>query len=87
MVAGGQFGAEGLLKAQRLLTELGVTIVPWTEDLSDVSVATFMQFGKGRHPAKLNFGDCMAYALAKSLDAPLLYKGSDFAKTDIRSAL
>ncbi|HYE45293.1 MAG TPA: type II toxin-antitoxin system VapC family toxin, partial [Caulobacter sp.] len=41
----------------------------------------------GRHPAKLNLGDCFAYALAKRLDAPLLYKGDDFAKTDIRSAV
>ena len=46
----------------------------------------FQRFGKGRHPAALNFGDCMAYALAKSLDAPLLYKGDDFALTDVRAA-
>ena len=47
----------------------------------------FMRYGKGRHPARLNLGDCFAYALAKQLDVPLLYKGDDFAKTDIRSAL
>lgn len=47
-----------------------------------------MQFGKGTsHPAQLNFGDCFSYALAKRLDVPLLYKGGDFARTDIKSAL
>jgi ribonuclease VapC len=47
-----------------------------------------LRFGRGMgHPAQLNFGDCFSYALAKSLDVPLLYKGGDFAKTDIKSAL
>jgi ribonuclease VapC len=47
-----------------------------------------LRYGKGMgHPAQLNFGDCFSYALAKSLDAPLLYKGGDFTKTDIKSAL
>ncbi|NJS14301.1 MAG: type II toxin-antitoxin system VapC family toxin [Sphingopyxis sp.] len=87
MVAGGQYGPEGLLKAQLLFTELAIQILAWSEPLSDRAVDAFMEFGKGRHPAQLNFGDCMAYALAKSLDAPLLYKGGDFSKTDIRSAL
>lgn len=48
--------------------------------------AAYLQFGKGRHPAALNYGDCFAYALAKALDAPLLYVGGDFSKTDIVSA-
>jgi ribonuclease VapC len=43
----------------------------------------FVRFGRGRHPARLNFGDCFAYALAKARDEPLLFKGDDFAKTDI----
>jgi ribonuclease VapC len=47
----------------------------------------FMQYGKGRHPAQLNLGDCFSYALAKALDEPLLYKGNDFSRTDIRSPL
>ena len=47
----------------------------------------YLRFGKGRHPARLNLADCFAYALAKQLDAPLLYKGDDFPLTDIRSAL
>lgn len=59
------------------------------EDVALTSAAfdAFFRFGKGRHPARLNLGDCFAYALAKALDVPLLYKGGDFAMTDIRSAL
>jgi ribonuclease VapC len=65
-----------------------IEIVAFEPHHWSTAVDAFMRFGRGRsHPAKLNFGDCMAYALAKSLDAPLLYKGDDFAKTDIRSAL
>ena len=55
--------------------------------LGDAAFAAFLNFGKGRHPARLNLGDCFSYGLAKELDLPLLYKGDDFAKTDIRSAL
>lgn len=47
----------------------------------------FDRFGKGRHPAALNYGDCMAYAVARVANCPLLYKGEDFARTDIRPAL
>jgi ribonuclease VapC len=46
----------------------------------------FARYGKGRHPAGLNFGDCFAYALARSLNAPLLFKGEDFARTDVLRA-
>lgn len=51
------------------------------------ALMAYLQYGKGRHPARLNLADCFAYALAKELDVPLLYKGDDFAQTDIRSAL
>lgn len=52
-----------------------------------LALDAYLKFGKGRHPAKLNLADCFAYALAKALDAPLLFKGDDFPLTDIRSAL
>jgi ribonuclease VapC len=52
-----------------------------------LALDAYLTFGKGRHPAKLNLADCFAYALAKTLDAPLLYKGDDFPLTDVRSAL
>jgi ribonuclease VapC len=55
--------------------------------LSEGAVQAFLRYGKGRHPARLNLGDCFAYALAKHLDAPLLYKGDDFALTDVRAAM
>ena len=57
------------------------------QDLAKGAFHAFMIYGKGRHPARLNLADCFAYALSKQLDAPLLYKGDDFAKTDIRSAV
>ncbi len=69
-----------------LLTRAGVDTIDWTQEHANVAAEAFLRFGKGRHPAALNFGDCMAYAVAKSLDAPLLFKGDDFSQTDIRSA-
>jgi ribonuclease VapC len=56
-------------------------------DLSGEALDAYLQFGRGYHRARLNLADCFAYALAKRLDAPLLYKGDDFTWTDIRSAL
>jgi ribonuclease VapC len=53
----------------------------------DIARRAFRKYGKGRHPAGLNFGDCIAYALAKDMDEPLLFKGGDFSKTDIISAV
>ena len=55
--------------------------------LGAAALEAYLRYGKGFHPARLNLADCFAYALAKALDAPLLYKGDDFAKTDVRSAL
>jgi ribonuclease VapC len=55
--------------------------------IETTALDAYLRFGKGRHPARLNLADCFAYALAKQLDAPLLYKGDDFPLTDIRSAL
>ena len=56
-------------------------------DLGPAALRAYLRYGKGFHAARLNLADCFAYALARMLDAPLLYKGDDFAKTDIRSAL
>ena len=64
-----------------------VQIEAFTEAHSLVALKACARYGKGRHPAALNFGDCCAYALAKSLNLPLLYKGNDFAQTDVASAL
>jgi ribonuclease VapC len=65
----------------------GIAIEAVTEDQAYTARQAYSDFGKGRHPAGLNFGDCFAYALAKSSGEPLLFKGRDFAKTDIEPAL
>ena len=64
----------------------GVDIIPFDEPLSDLAFEAYGRYGKGRHPARLNMGDCAAYALAKARGWPLLYKGDDFAETDIERA-
>lgn len=61
-------------------------VEPFDANLSLIARDAFDRYGKGRHPAKLNFGDCISYALAKSRDLPLLFKGDDFPLTDIRPA-
>jgi ribonuclease VapC len=61
-------------------------IVPVDADQAELARSAFRKYGKGRHPAGLNFGDCFSYALARSAGEPLLYKGSDFSQTDITAA-
>jgi ribonuclease VapC len=61
-------------------------IAPFTESQARLARTAFERYGKGRHPAQLNFGDCMAYALAKETGEELLFKGTDFALTDIAVA-
>jgi ribonuclease VapC len=70
----------------QLLANLTVTRQPVTPYQADLAAEAYRTYGKGRHRAALNFGDCFAYALAKHLDAPLLYKGTDFSATDIQPA-
>jgi ribonuclease VapC len=65
----------------------GIVIEPFSVDQAYIARQAFHDFGKGRHPAGLNFGDCFAYALAKTTGEPLLFKGEDFKKTDITSAI
>jgi ribonuclease VapC len=64
--------------------EIAIEVV--TVEQAHLARQAFLDFGKGRHPAQLNFGDCFAYALAKATGEPLLFKGMDFSKTDIRTA-
>lgn len=63
-----------------------ITIEPFTEEQARLTQHAFLHYGKGRHKASLNYGDCMAYALAKDTGEPLLFKGTDFAATDIAIA-
>ena len=66
---------------------LNLVIVPVDQTAAAQARSAYAQFGKGRHPAQLNFGDCFAYALAKETGEPLLFKGNDFSQTDIISAV
>lgn len=71
----------------RLIVLANIEIMPVTFEQAQTARLAHRDFGKGRHRASLNYGDCFSYALAKALDLPLLYKGTDFGKTDIRSFL
>jgi ribonuclease VapC len=83
MVIAGRRSDANLGRVDATLKALHVSVVPVTVDQGAVALAGFLRFGRGRHSAGLNIGDCFAYALAKSRDLPLLFKGDDFAKTDI----
>lgn len=74
-------------RADNLLTELGVAIEPVTAEQAVLARQAYRDFGKGRHAAGLNLGDCFAYALAKSMGESLLFKGDDFDHTDVTPAL
>jgi ribonuclease VapC len=61
-------------------------VVPFDQAQAELATVAWRSYGKGRHPARLNLGDCFAYALAKARNQPLLFKGDDFSKTDIAAA-
>ena len=72
----------------RVITQMEVELVPVSVQQVQIARAAYRDFGKGSgHPARLNFGDCFAYALAIERGEPLLYKGGDFSRTDVRNAL
>ena len=78
---------DGLRILQALLADLRIEQAPLTSEHAAFAVDAFRRFGKGRHPAALNLGDCFSYALAKATNQPLLFKGGDFSHTDISGAL
>jgi ribonuclease VapC len=80
-----RFGEKGRAFLDEIIMNAGIQITPVTPTQARLAVDAFAKYGKGQgHPAQLNFGDCFAYALAKESDRPLLFKGEDFAKTDLR---
>ena len=87
MVVEGRHGEIGGRQLDAISANLGLQVVSFEADQMVFAREAFRRFGKGRHKASLNFGDCCAYALAKTLDWPLLFKGADFALTDIKRAL
>lgn len=72
---------DDLIKTARIVVE------PLTEEQARIAREAYREYGRGNHKAKLNFGDCFAYALAMDVGEPLLFKGEDFAHTDVESAL
>ena len=87
IVVEGQIGTEAVRQCEMFFRRAGIVIEPFTVEQAHLARQAFLDFGKGRHAAGLNFGDCFAYALAKVTGEPLLFKGEDFKKTDITSAL
>ena len=86
MVIEKQIGPEGTRQVDAFFRRAAIDIEPVTMEQGNLARQAFLDFGKGRHKAGLNFGDCFAYALDKDFAEPLLFKGNDFGETDIRSA-
>jgi ribonuclease VapC len=86
LVLSSRLGRDAQSEVYEFLRHSDAEVTPFTEEHVSVAVDAFLQYGKGRHPAALNFGDCLAYAAATLSDSPLLFTGKDFSRTDIRSA-
>jgi ribonuclease VapC len=86
MVVESQLGPEAGRQVDTLFRRTGIVIEPVTVEHGHLARQAFLDYGKGRHKAGLNFGDCFSYALAKATGEPLLFKGRDFRQTDIKSA-
>lgn len=78
-----RYGAAGLQDLDRFIESAGIDLISVDAKQAQAARTAFSRYGKGRHPAKLNFGDCFSYALSWVLGEPLLFKGEDFSRTDI----
>jgi len=74
------------VEVDNFVAEAGAQVIPITTEIGRGAIRAFERFGRGRHAARLNMGDCFAYACARTLDVPLLFKGDDFSQTDIAVA-
>jgi ribonuclease VapC len=86
MVLISRLGPSAANDLDRVLELFFVRIVPFTDRQARIARTAFLLFGRGHHPARLNFGDCVAYALAKETGEELLFKGTDFGLTDVAVA-
>lgn len=86
MVVEGRGGSPAGHELDVLLEKAGVELVAVTGEQANAARNAWRRFGKGNHPAALNFGDCFAYALAETTGEPLLFKGEDFTRTDVQGA-
>jgi ribonuclease VapC len=83
IVIGARYGADAQIDLDAFLNTAQIEIISINRGKAELARLAFTQFGKGRHRAALNFGDCFSYALAKWLDQPLLFKGDDFSHTNL----
>jgi ribonuclease VapC len=83
MVVESRGGTAAGLELDAFLEQAAIELMPVTREQTDAARRAWRRFGKGIHPAALNFGDCFAYALAKTHGEPLLFKGEDFSRTDV----
>ncbi|MGE5155355.1 MAG: type II toxin-antitoxin system VapC family toxin [Bdellovibrio bacteriovorus] len=86
IVVEARHGAEGIRDLDLFIATAEIELVPFDAAQARIAREAFRRFGKGRHPAGLNLGDCFSYALARAVDEPLLFKGADFPLTDVRVA-
>ena len=86
MVLSSRLQVDARLVIRSVLRRMNAQVVPFTEEHFDAAADAFLRFGTGRHPAGLNFGDCLSYAVASVSGLPLLFTGDDFTRTDIRAA-
>jgi ribonuclease VapC len=87
LVALVKLGTVGRERAGQFLDLQGIDTIPWDQSLADAAADAYARFGRGRHPAALNFGDCFSYALARHCQVPLLFVGDDFSRTDLNGLL
>jgi len=83
MILESRYGTDGVRDLDLFIAKAQISLVPVDEEQANLARRAFQKFGKGRHPAGLNFGDCFSYALSRALDLPLLFKGNDFNQTDV----
>ena len=87
LVSESRAGSAAAEEVEALIARADIAVIPFTAEHARIARDGWRRFGKGRHPAALNLGDCFAYALAKARNEPLLFKGDDFSKTDVKAAL
>jgi len=83
MIIESRYGSDGVRDLDLLIAKASIALEPVDVDQAHLARQAFRRYGKGRHPAGLNFGDCFSYALARARTEPLLFKGKDFSQTDI----
>lgn len=87
MVAAHRRPSDGVKRLRELGADIELQVEPVDQVMSEVAYIGWQQFGKANHPARLNYGDCFSYGLARAYDLRLLYKGDDFSQTDVAGVL